>query len=936
MAANPYTTALNEQEKKLTQPTQTVGAPQPSTPFRSDINAEKDRQSKERIESIKAVAYGMKEAAKTGYDVSKISGGKVPAAYQQWRSAMDAQNPAFNQINTATSDKILQNLNTESEGLGQSGRVAMSDFTRTAQEIQRQAKEQAIKLHGAGSQQVSDATQAAGQQNILNMADFRSRLAAGDEEARRAQDADKMANALQYIGQEGQRQLGEASLAQSDSQFNQNVDLERDRLEQGAFQFSQQLGLDQKALQQAKDQFNADMAQRQTEFQGRLGLDAQTLAQNQGQFLARLGLDEKQFEASLDQFAQQMGLDKEALRQQLFVAEKGFDIQREQMRINANQFLKTHGLNVSELDQRVKEFAAQHGLDERALAQQLEVEKMRLSQAAEQFDRTADLDESRFAQSIEEFAARYNLDERSLMQQYTMHKEAQIHDKEIAEMGFDFQSRQQLASQQFQAAQSKLDRELQTLSQDKQIHAQQVLQQSQQVFDQTMAQEGYLHDEQMQKLTNNFQLVLQQRGFDQQTATMIAQLNHDKMMAANEQTFTSQQAELDRAWRSGERISSEQFQIALTDMEQRFQSKENELSRVLQLDMQENQFAFQNAVLEAEQVYNDSVIKQNFTNEMALAASNQAFQQTMQEAGFDHDKVIQAQRLQQEMSIFSQELASRENQFMVQSAMEDSHFMAQLGIQQQNVDLNRQQLKQQLQQFNWSKKVDTRNYRLDEKQVTAALESAETQEKLTAASIALEMMPDDEDALKPFVEPLFRTLANQLDIPEDQIEKAVSGFSTMGRSTTENGVDINQFKDIDVTNMSEKQFQDNLNKPGFTDYLKEEGVVKTFEKAGDWTLDQAPIFEQIKNGPSRGIIEVNGQFFKIHADPNVVHDQWLGDANYGSHITLIKADNDGKFEPGDKSQNLYSISLEGAKQGQVLWGGVDKNKKYFSISELGG
>jgi len=651
-----FTTNLEEQKKRLlngTSPTQTTA---PAQPFRDDLNKDKELASKERIATTSAIGDALKEASKTTSDNSKITSQSEPApAFQAFQDVLNKQNPQFQQIQSATSSQIQKNLTGEPEGLGKSGDLAASDFARDMEAARLAEREQAIKTFGTGTGQVADANRTFNQRAILNSADFNSRLAAADEQARTAQSAQALNNAMGFLGQEGQRQLGQAQLAQQESQFQR----------------------------------------------------------------------------------------------------------------------------------------------------------------------------------------------------------AQIQEKEITNLSFDHDARIQANSQGFQAAQSELDRNLALLSQDKQIQAQQLLQSSDQSFQTQFQETGFINSQKMAEIDQAFQAKMQANGFDQETATLLTQLNHDRMESENNRQFSSEQAEIDRMWRSGERVSSEDFQKSIVSIEQAFASHENDLERTLRLDLQENQFSFENARTEAEQIYNDSVINKQMSHEEAMQASNQVFQSEMQQAGFSQDQILQGQRLTQEMAMFEKDIEMREAQFAVTTAMQDEQFMKQLGIEQQKVDLNREAIVEDIRQFD-------QTFGLQKEQWNKALESQEVQDKLQAASMAMELLPDDEEALKPFVESLFGAIGSQLGFSEGDIKTAIDSFGENadgGSSGVGSMIDSGNFSEIKPS-----QWLEISSDPEMMDKLK----------ASTTTVSSDPKTGELFSGSTKSLAYINELGLKADTV------DWVGEGEKGA------------------------------------------------------
>ena len=576
------------------------------------------------------------------------------------------------------------------------------------------------------------------------------------------------------------------------------------------------------------------------------------------------------------------------------------------------------GIQLLGQEQQATQFGESQALEREILAQQAGqfgesqgLERERIAEQARQFGESLGLSQEELAERQRQFGETLGFDKEQLAQQESQFQREQVQQKELTELGIDHDSRMQLSSQDFQASEAELDRTLQTLSQDKQILAQQNLQQMDQEFNFRFQEQGFLNQQDLQEIDNAFQSQLQQAGFDQQTATLLTQLNHDKMEAANDRAFSSEQSDLDRSWRTGERIGSEEFQRSVQSYEQAFEASQNELNRTLQLDVQENQFAFENARQEAEQVYNDSVLEKNMTHEEAMAESNRSFQSQMQQAGFDQDQILQGQQLTQEMSMFERELDSRESQFAIQLAQEDEQFLTQMGLDNARIELTRDQLEQDMSQF-------SQQFGLQEQELNAALERQDVQDKLEATSIAMEFLDDDDQALAPFVESMFGTLGKELGWTSEQIESAIA--TTKADTPPGGGGSPTSFNFDD---MDDKEFFDNLDNPNFIENAIKQEVVEPFNNAADWTTGNVGDLKDILDGEARGFITINNEVYRLidtREGGGFPSKTTLSDTGKSYEtISLQSTDENGKPIGGKD----FQIFLTGDKKGKATKGGID-------------
>lgn len=181
----------------------------------------------------------------------------------------------------------------------------------------------------------------------------------------------------------------------------------------------------------------------------------------------------------------------------------------------------------------------------------------------------------------------------------------------------------QKTQQEFQAAQSNLDRALSNFQQDKSIGAQQALQTAQQNFQGAQAALDRNQQTSLQSLQQNFQSA--QAALDRANANF----QQDKSLASQmalqqaQQTFAGAQAALDRQQQTNLQVGQQQFQAG----QQSIQNDFNMRIQQLQESGQDFRQARDIASREAMQRLDQAGINNRFDRELALKSSQFSIEQ---------------------------------------------------------------------------------------------------------------------------------------------------------------------------------------------------------------------------------------------------------------------------------------------------------------------
>ena len=192
-----------------------------------------------------------------------------------------------------------------------------------------------------------------------------------------------------------------------------------------------------------------------------------------------------------------------------------------------------------------------------------------------------------------------------------------------------FTAEQNVATQNFSAAQAQLDRAQQTALADKSVEAQKALQVAQQNF--TEAQSALDRTQQTNLQTGQQKFASGEAALDRAQQTTIAekQIQSQKDLQTSQQTFTTAQAALDRAQQTALQDDSQAAQSALATAQQDFQKAQAELDRSQQINMQNDQQAFQEAQIKTEQAFKTAQASLDRTQQSALQDDQQAFTEAM-------------------------------------------------------------------------------------------------------------------------------------------------------------------------------------------------------------------------------------------------------------------------------------------------------------------
>lgn len=474
--------------------------------------------------------------------------------------------------------------------------------------------------------------------------------------------------------------------------------------------------------------------------------------------------------------------------------------------------------------------------------------------------------------------------------------------RDIAAMQIGSSERMQQAGQTFEASQNALNRELQQYSVDARIKADQALQTSDQLFQTASQQRGFLNEKELTDIRAQIESDLMAQGFTQEQAIQIADQKHQMNIMQNEQAFTERITALDQAWRSGERVDAQEHEKAIEGMRITQDRIENELNRTLQLDIQANDIAYRSAAQTAAETHEKLMTEMGFDNQTALQMSAQVFEREMVNAGFSQEQAMAANNMLHEQNMARMEIEALEQRQVVELAQQDRQFYDSLNLDQKKLDMDNIKLSQQIYQFG-------KEFGLRERELNATLGAAEVQNALNSVSIATQLFPDNEEALKPFADRLFQVMAKDMGMSDADIERAIN-TATEATGATPQGVAISEFQ------QAEQERQD-IENPEIARMTTGQGEVNFRAQSSPETRELA--WESLKN-PEYGI-----------EDPDEIKRLWepyVDRIVAGNNLDINASNLNGMDDQvRDATKKTFGVEEDVWKRSGFLWGDKEFNPK---------
>jgi hypothetical protein len=334
------------------------------------------------------------------------------------------------------------------------------------------------------------------------------------------------------------------------------------------------------------------------------------------------------------------------------------------------------------------------------------------------------------------------------------------------------QEKMQATQQVYEAAQKDMDRSLEKLLSSDRIQAQFQLADLDRTFQEKMQASGFIQEKDLETMRADLQTKLQDRGISADVAKQIADQKFTELMAGRDQAYQAAQADIQRQWSTGERISTQTWDASMQASDQMHDEIMAKLSSTLRLDEAKNAQTFQTAFQEMQNTFTSMMAEVGFSREMAMQNATQAFQAEMQRNGYTHDEAMQASQLAAQSMENDRNRASQELMAAASMAQQDTHFMAEL---QQRYAFNDSDL--QLRTIELSKNLELMG--LQGEQLKNAIGDSKINTAMQIAAMGMEIGDGSTGAMAPFVAQLGTALetyfkANGVNVASGDIIKSLT------------------------------------------------------------------------------------------------------------------------------------------------------------------
>jgi hypothetical protein len=334
------------------------------------------------------------------------------------------------------------------------------------------------------------------------------------------------------------------------------------------------------------------------------------------------------------------------------------------------------------------------------------------------------------------------------------------------------QEKMQATQQVYEAAQKDMDRSLEKLLSSDRIQAQFQLADLDRTFQEKMQASGFIQEKDLETMRADLQTKLQDRGISADVAKQIADQKFTELMAGRDQAYQAAQADIQRQWSTGERISAQTWEGSLHASDQMHDELMAKLSSTLRLDEAKNAQTFQTAFQEMQNTFTSSMAEVGFSREMAMQNATQAFQAEMQRNGYTHEEAMQASQLAAQSMENDRNRASQELMAAASMAQQDSQFAKEL---QQRYEFNESDL--QLRTIELSKNLELIG--LQGEQLKNAIGDSKVSNAMQIAAMGMEISNGSPEAMAPFVAQLGTALGayfktQGVDISSADLQKAMT------------------------------------------------------------------------------------------------------------------------------------------------------------------
>jgi len=237
------------------------------------------------------------------------------------------------------------------------------------------------------------------------------------------------------------------------------------------------------------------------------------------------------------------------------------------------------------------------------------------------------------------------------------------------------------------------------------------------------------------------QLSEQIRQFDSREAFDTWAKKLDVSQAEADRIWKSNQDDIMRKWQSGERLSSQEHEVAMQGLQEKADIAKMERNQVLNLQTMEQQNAYDQMMLGQKAMYDDLRMRQEFSHEESMAKMQSALQSELMRQGYTQDQALQASRLEADRIENERNRAFQDKIEFARLAQENSQFLSQFGLDKQRVQMQSDQIKASI--ANEAERLG-----MDKKTFEAAMQDAAFAKNIETAAIMAEKFGDSPEMLE--------------------------------------------------------------------------------------------------------------------------------------------------------------------------------------------
>jgi hypothetical protein len=405
---------------------------------------------------------------------------------------------------------------------------------------------------------------------------------------------------------------------------------------------------------------------------------------------------------------QQQGLSAllgiEGLGQQAQASEASQQLAKAQLSESARQF---------DNQQDFQTWATKEGWNQDAIARAWQSQEREASQGFQAGESSLDRELSQ-----SQFGARLGLDQKQLGETIRQFDSRQAFDKWATEAGLNNDEKNRLwnssendKQRAFDSGERQLDRAIETSQ---------------------FAEKLGLDKAQLTEQVRQFD---SRQSFDEWAKKLdVSQAEADKIWKAN-------QDDISRKWQSGERLSSQEHEIAIEGLREKADLAKMERNQVLNLATLEQQNKYDQGLEVLRQNYETSRTQSGFSHEEAMQQMQGDLQKELLNQGYTNDQALQASRLEADRIENDRNREFQDKLEFARLAQENNQFFSQFGLDQQRVAA-------QVQQIESSIVNEAERLGMDKATFTEAMKDAEFSKSIQTAAIMAEKFGDSPEMLE--------------------------------------------------------------------------------------------------------------------------------------------------------------------------------------------